>query len=440
MKNASFISILPLLVFVACFLGFGIYNNDFYAFPSPIAAMVGIAAAFIIFKGKIHDKTDIFLKGCGDGKILTMCIIYLLAGAFATVSKASGSVDAIVNLGLTYLSPQYFPAGVFLVACFLSFASGTSVGSIVTLAPIVIDLAEKSNSPLGLIGAALLAGSMFGDNLSIISDTTIAATQSLGCEMKDKFRENFKIAIPAAVLSLIILLVIGLNSETQASAFQPSGEINVLLIVPYLFVIVLAVVGVNVFVTLFAGTIFAGIMGIFLGNFDVMGFSKLAYEGFTSMTEIFYLSLLTGGLAALVEHYGGINFLLNKISKIISSKKTALLGIGGLVSAANLCVANNTISILISGKIAKEITDKYELSPKASASVLDIFSCYIQGLIPYGAQILILISLSKFKIHYSDLVLNAFYLHILLIFTIVYIVFFKKNSLKGNSALLATNN
>jgi Na+/H+ antiporter NhaC len=171
-----------------------------------------------------------------------------------------------------------------------------------------------------------------------------------------------------------------------------------------------------------------------------MGFSKLAYEGFTSMTEIFYLSLLTGGLAALVEHYGGINFLLNKISKIISSKKTALLGIGGLVSAANLCVANNTISILISGKIAKEITDKYELSPKASASVLDIFSCYIQGLIPYGAQILILISLSKFKIHYYDLVLNAFYLHILVIFTIVYIVFFKKNSLKGHSALQATNN
>ncbi len=424
MKNISFISIVPLLIFVLIFLGFGIYNNDFYALPSPIAAMFGIVAAFLIFKGSIAEKTDTFLKGCGDGKILTMCIIYLLAGAFATVSKASGSVDSIVNLGLNYISPNYFHVGIFVIAAFLSFASGTSVGSIVTLAPVVIELAEKSGSPIGIIGAALLSGSMFGDNLSFISDTTIAATQSLGCEMKDKFRTNAKLAFPSALLAVLIFYILG-NSGTPITNISVSGDYNVFLILPYLLVIALSVFGVNVFVSLFAGLIFAGIVGFSNGAFDFMGFAKKSYEGFTGMTEIFLLSLLTGGLAAMVDKAGGIQYILNKINTIISGKKTALLGIGSLVSAANLCVANNTIAILISGKVAKEVTETYDLKPNASASVLDIFSCYIQGLIPYGAQILILISLSNFKIQYSDLLLYSVYLHLLIIVTLVYIIFFK---------------
>lgn len=425
-RSLGFISIIPLLVFVFTFLGFGIYNNDFYALPSPVAALFGIVAAFIIFKGNIHQKADTFLKGCGDGKILTMCIIYLLAGAFATVSEAVGSVDSIVNLGMTYISPQYFPAGVFVMASFLSFASGTSVGSIVTLAPIVIELATKSGSPLSMIGAALLCGAMFGDNLSIISDTTIAATQSLEVQMKDKFRTNFKIAVPSAMIATVIFISIGLNTATTAS-LSAAGDFNLWLILPYLLVIGLALYGVNVFVTLFAGLLLAGILGFFTGAIDFMGFTKKTYEGFTGMSEIFFLSLLTGGLAALVERAGGIQFLLNKISKLISSKKTALLGIGGLVSAANLCTANNTIAILISGKVAKEINDKYSLDAKSSASVLDIFACYVQGLIPYGAQVLILISLSKFKINYLQLIANAYYLHILLIITIGFILFKKSN-------------
>lgn len=425
-RSLGFISIIPLLVFVFTFLGFGIYNNDFYALPSPVAALFGIVAAFIIFKGNIHQKADTFLKGCGDGKILTMCIIYLLAGAFATVSEAVGSVDSIVNLGMTYISPQYFPAGVFVMASFLSFASGTSVGSIVTLAPIVIELATKSGSPLSMIGAALLCGAMFGDNLAIISDTTIAATQSLEVQMKDKFRTNFKIAVPSAMIATVIFISIGLNTATTAS-LSAAGDFNLWLILPYLLVIGLALYGVNVFVTLFAGLLLAGILGFFTGAIDFMGFTKKTYEGFTGMSEIFFLSLLTGGLAALVERAGGIQFLLNKISKLISSKKTALLGIGGLVSAANLCTANNTIAILISGKVAKEINDKYSLDAKSSASVLDIFACYVQGLIPYGAQVLILISLSKFKINYLQLIANAYYLHILLIITIGFILFKKSN-------------
>lgn len=423
------LAIFPLLIFVFVFLGSGIYYNDFYALPSPVAALIGITAAFILLKGTINQKVDTFLKGCGDGKILTMCIIYLLAGAFATVTKATGSVDSIVNLGLYYISPAYFPVGVFIIASFLSFASGTSVGSIVTLGPIVIALAEKSESPLGLIAACLLSGAMFGDNLSLISDTTIAATQSLGCQMKDKFRFNSKIALPAAAVAIIILTVLGLRLDAP-NAVATSSDFNFILIIPYLLVVALSMAGLNVFVVLFAGLVFAGLLGFGYGCFDFIGFAKSTYEGFTSMTEIFLLSLLTGGLAALVEKAGGIEFLIKKISLIINSKTTALLGIAGLVSATNLCVANNTISIIISGKVAKEITEKYGLQPQKSASVLDIFSCYIQGLIPYGAQILLLISLSNFKIGYFELVENAFYLHILLVFTLLSIFLTKRSKLK----------
>ena len=425
--HGTFLSILPLLLFVGIFLGFGIYNQDFYALPSPIAALIGIVSAFVLLKGKVNEKIDTFLKGCGDGKILTMCIIYLLAGAFATVSKATGSVDTIVNLGLNYISAAYFPVGIFVIASFLSFASGTSVGSIVTLGPIVIDLAEKSGSPLGLIGAALLSGAMFGDNLSVISDTTIAATQSLGCEMKDKFRVNFKLAFPAAIIAIVILVAIGFSQETSAVPLEQK-DYNFILILPYLLVIALSIIGINVFVVLFSGLLFAGVLGMGYGTFGLMDFAKSSYEGFTSMTEIFLLSLLTGGLAALVEKAGGINFLLRNINEIISSKKTALLGIGGLVTVANFCVANNTIAILISGKVSKEITEKYGLKPQESASVLDIFACYVQGIIPYGAQILILISLSNFKMSYTDLILNSFYLHLLLVITLISIFFRSKNN------------
>lgn len=433
--NGSFTAIIPLLIFVFIFLGAGIYNDDFYALPSPIAALIGIVSAFILLKGKVNEKIDTFLKGCGDGKILTMCIIYLLAGAFATVLKATGSVDTIVNLGLNYISAEYFPVGIFVIASFLSFASGTSVGSIVTLGPIVIDLAEKSGSPLGLIGAALLSGAIFGDNLSVISDTTIAATQSMGCDMKDKFRANFKLALPAALLAILIFVLIGFNQE-PTSVILEQKDFNFMLILPYLLVIILSIIGINVFVVLFSGLLFAGVLGMGYGTFGLLDFAKNTYEGFTSMTEIFLLSLLTGGLAAVVEKAGGINFLLRNINKIISSKKTAILGIGGLVSVANFCVANNTIAILISGKVSKEITDKYELKPQESASVLDIFACYVQGIIPYGAQILILISLSNFKMSYTDLVLNSFYLHLLLVITLGSIIFKSTKKLPFNKSTI----
>ncbi len=424
LKNYKFLSIVPLLVFVFTFLGFGLYNQDFYALPSPLAALFGIVAAFILFKGTLSQKADTFLKGCGDGQILTMCIIYLLAGAFAAVSKAAGSVESIVNLGMTYISPQYFAAGVFVIASFLSFASGTSVGSIVTLGPIVIELAEKSDSPLGLIGAALLCGAIFGDNLSLISDTTIAATQSLGCEMKDKFRANFKLALPAALLALGLFIFAGSSQPVDAMQTEKLN-FDLWLILPYFVVIVLALRGLNVFVTLFLGILSAAVLGLWNSSFDFLTLGKTTYAGFTDMSEIFYLSLLTGGLAALVEKAGGIDYLLKAINRLIYNKRSASLGIGGLVSVTNLCVANNTIAILISGKVAKELNDKFDLEAKNSASILDIFACFIQGIIPYGAQVLILISLSGFKIQYLDLMMNSYYLHLLIAITIGFILFKK---------------
>lgn len=420
----SFLSIIPLIVFIAVFLGSGLINDDFYALPSPIAALLGIVTAFLIFKAPFKQKIETFLKGIGDDKILTMCIIYLLAGAFATVTKASGSVDTIVNIGIAYVSPQYFAGGVFVMASFLSFASGTSVGSIVTLAPIVIELAEKSGAPLGFVGAALLCGAMFGDNLSVISDTTIAATQSLGCHMKDKLKANLKLALPAALVAFTAFILSGTGIAPAQNLQEPQVS-HWLLIMPYVLVICFSLIGINVFITLFSGLVFAGALGLFYGKFEWMEFAELTYKGFTEMTEIFLLSLLTGGLAALVEKAGGITFLLRTTERFIKGPKSALAGIGALVGITNLAVANNTIAILISGKIAKEINDKYHLPSKVSASQLDIFACYVQGLIPYGAQILILISLSNFKIGYLELLTNAYYLHFLIIITLISTLTFK---------------
>ncbi|QWX85189.1 Na+/H+ antiporter NhaC family protein [Cellulophaga sp. HaHaR_3_176] len=416
----KFSALIPLFVFVFTFLGVGIYQNDFYALPAPIAVIVGIIVAFIMFKQTIKSKINTLLKGCGDDKILTMCLIYLLAGAFAAITNETGSVDAIVNLGLDYIAIQYIYVGIFIIAGFLSVSTGTSVGAIVALAPIVVGFADKSSADLAILCGALLGGSMFGDNLSVISDTTIAATQSLGCKMSDKFKQNIKIAIPAALFTIAILIFQGLglkSSETEVVIYTYS----VIKIIPYLLVIILSIVGVNVFATLLLGTIFAGLLGIIYGDFTLIEATKISYLGFTNMTEIFLLSLLTGGLAALVEKNGGIDFILVKIKKLIKNQKTAQLGIASLVGTINMAIANNTVSIIIAGPIAKTINDEYELDNKKTASILDIFACIIQGLLPYGAQVLMILSFSKGKIDYFDLVSNTWYLLLLFIYTIVFI-------------------
>jgi len=419
-KNSSFTALIPLFVFVFTFLGVGIYQNDFYALPSPIAVLAGIIVAFLLFKQSVNSKIKTLLKGCGDDKILTMCLIYLLAGAFAAITEATGSVDAIVNLGLDYIAIEYIYIGVFLIASFLSVSTGTSVGAIVALAPIVVGFADKGGVSLAVLCGALLGGAMFGDNLSLISDTTIASTQSLECKMSDKFKQNIKIALPAALLTIGVLIFQGMdinNTPTETVTYSYS----IIKIMPYLLVILLSVIGINVFVVLLLGILSAGLLGVLYGDFTLLESTKIAYGGFANMTEIFLLSLLSGGLAALVAFNGGIDYILNKIKALIKNKTSAQFGIAALVGGVNTAIANNTVSIIIVGAIAKTINDEYQLDNKKTASILDIFACISQGLLPYGAQVLMILSFTKGKIDYLDLMANTSYLFLLLLWTIFFI-------------------
>ena len=426
----SGVALLPFLVFVIIFLGSGIILDDFYAFPASVAALCGVISAFLLPKASFQEKLKFFMKGCGEESIITMCIIYLLAGAFSAVSKATGSIDAVVFFGSQYFSAQYIPLGVFLMASFLSVSAGTSVGTIVALTPIVMGFAENTQTDINVVAASLLCGAMFGDNLSFISDTTIAATQSLGCQMKDKFRTNIMIAFPAAVIAAVIFIFLGGNSSSVVLESQASGSPSIWLIVPYLLVIVLSVLGVNVFLVLIVGVLISGIIGISTGSLSWLDFANKIYEGFLGMNEIFLLALLTGGLAGIVENMGGITFLLNKVKQMIRGQKSAYFGMGFLVSLIDAAIANNTIAIVLSGKVAKNITEKYNLSPKFSASVLDIFSCIVQGILPYGAQVLILIKLSENKVNYLEMLKNAWYLYFLFIFVGLFIIFNKEKQAK----------
>ena len=403
----SFVGLIPFLIFVAIYLGTGVVlqmkgvGMAFYQLPAPVAVFVGIIAAFILFKGTIMEKFDTFLEGCGHQDIITMCIIYLLAGAFAGVSKAMGGVDATVNMGLTYIPAHYIAAGLFIIASFISTATGTSVGAIVSITPIAVGLAEKSGVPLPLILAAVMGGAMFGDNLSVISDTTIAATKTQGVEMRDKFRLNLYIAAPAAIITVILLLVFGKPDHV------PHIEVlayNFLKVLPYLVVLILAITGINVFVVLTSGIFLSGIIGLAHGDFTLLSLTNEIYNGFLGMNEIFLLSLLTGGLATMSTKAGGIQWLIEQIQKIIVGKKSAKIGVGLLVAVTDMAVANNTVAIIINGSIAKKICQKYNVDLRESAAILDIFSCIFQGLIPYGAQMLILLGFTAGKVSPLDII------------------------------------
>lgn len=419
-KKTSIVSIIPLLIFVAIFLGSGIYFDNFYSLPAPIIALFAVVVALLIYRAPLNQKIALFFRGAGNSNVLQMCVIALLAGAFASVAKASGSIDSIVNMGMYYISPEYFPVGIFVIASFLSFATGTSVGTIMTLSPIVFNLAFESHSNTALIGAALLCGAMFGDNLSLISDTTIAATQSLGCKMSDKMKTNSQIALPVALLSAVILFFIGNPGATTFTHSEAYHTFNPLLILPYVAVVVISLFGVNVFVSLFLGVVFSGVMGLVYGKFSFLDLTQHTYKGFMDMADIFFLYFIIGGLAFLVERFGGIQFLMNLVAKRIKSGASALLGMGFLVTVADVCVANNTVAILIVSKISKRIAEQFQIPLRNAASVLDIFSCYAQGLIPYGAQVIALYQFAH-TMDYLSLVGYSIYLHLLLIATLLYI-------------------
>ena len=423
-KKANGIALLPLIVFVAIFLWSGIQYGSFYEFPAPIAVLIGIVMAFLIFhRNGINENVSGFIKGCGNPSILMMCLIALFSGAFSLVTKNIGATDTFVEITKNYLSLQYLYAGVFVIASFLSFASGTSVGAVVSLAPIAPGFVSLPNVNVELIAGSLLGGAMFGDNLSFISDTTIAATQSQGCEMKDKFRMNGKIALPASVLTVLVLIIIGVSIHPSGhSLSEGSSPIQWINLLPYITVIVLAIAGLNVYVTFLIGTLISGILGFWYGTFDLLGYCKTIFDGFASMNDIFLVFLFTGGLAYLIEREGGISFLTQKIGKFINTKGRALAGISALVALIDAAVANNTVAIVISAPVAKKISEEYKISPIQAASILDISSCIVQGIIPYGAQVLLLIKLLGTDVNYSSMIAQSFYIWLLLLCMIVFFV------------------
>lgn len=424
-KKTTIIALVPLLIFVMLFLGSGIFTGSFYTLPAPIAVLGGIVTAFLLFKNTINENVKNFISGCGNSDILTMCIIVLLAGAFAQLTKEIGATQTISLLAKNYLPSQFLYVGVFVLASFLSFSSGTSVGTITTLLPIVSGFIEIEELSHPLILASLLGGAMFGDNLSFISDTTVASTQSQGCSMKDKFRVNVKIALPASVLTIIILTIIGFYLHSSSQFFSPSEVTSVqwLQILPYFVVIVLASTGLNVFVTLFCGILLAGIIGFFQ-NMSVLDFSGHIYLGFQSMNEIFLVFLLMGGLTYMVEKQGGIQFLLNKMAHFMTSPLKAKTGIALLVGIVDAAIANNTIAIVVSAPVAKKVSHQFGIKPSYVASILDISSCVVQGIVPYGAQVLLLLANDSIatSVGYFDLISHSYYIWLLLVISVVFFV------------------
>ncbi|MEE0451165.1 Na+/H+ antiporter NhaC family protein [Peptacetobacter sp.] len=415
-------ALIPFAVFIFLYLGVGIILETsgtemaFYQLPAPVAIIVGVVVAFIIFKGSIEEKFSQFAKGCGNENILIMCFIYLFAGAFATVAKSMGGVDSTVNLGLSFIPAQYITAGLFVIAAFISVATGTSMGTISTVAPIAIATAEKAGLNMTLIVAAIIGGAMFGDNLSVISDTTIAATRTQNCELKDKFKVNFYIALPAAVLTFVLLIIFG-KPETIVPIQKL--DYNIVKVIPYILVLGLAVSGFNVFLTLGVGTVVAGIVGMAYGDLTPLTFAQNIYAGFTGMNEIFLLSMFTGGLAHMVTQHGGLQWILEKIQSVVKSEKSAQIGISAIAAAADMAVANNTVAIIITGPIAKELSRKYKVDPRKSASLLDIWTCIFQGFIPYGAQILLAGSLTAGAVSPLALFPFLWYQQLLAVFTLI---------------------
>lgn len=385
-KKGNALALLPIGIFLILFLGTGIATQDFYRMPVLVAFLIAATVALLLNpKEKMQTKLEIFCKGAGESNIILMCMIFLLAGAFSNVAKSMGAVESTVQLSLSILPTHLLVAGLFIIACFISISMGTSVGTITALTPIGLGIAQETGMPIALVIGAIIGGGMFGDNLSMISDTTIAAVRTQGCELKDKFKTNFLIVLPAAIITIIILTV--LTSKYQGS-MKGVYTYSFIQVVPYIAVLVGALIGVNVFVLLAGGTVFAGLIGMFNGSFDFFGFMQAAGDGMMGMEDLAMLSIVIGGTLALIKHNGGIDFLLNSIKKCIRSKKGAEFGIAALVSVVDLCTANNTIAIVMAGPLAKDIAEEYDIDPRRTASLLDIFSSCWQGMIPYGAQIL----------------------------------------------------
>ncbi len=395
------VALLPIGVFLVIFLGSGVITGDFYSMPAIVAFLIALCVAFLQNRQvSFSEKISIIAKGVGNDNIITMSLIFLCAGGFSGAVTAAGGVESTVNLGLSILPSQVAVVGLFVIGCFISVSMGTSMGTIAALAPIAVGISEKTGFALPICIGAVVCGAMFGDNLSMISDTTIAAVKTQGCEMKDKFKENFLIVLPAAAITIIIFFFITMNGK-----FTLTGDLsyNILKVVPYILVLVGALIGINVFVVLIGGTIISIIVGVGTGTialnqiFLAIGGGEINGQtigGVTGMYDITVISIIVACIVSLVKEYGGIQFVLNLIRKRIKGEKGAELGIAGLSLLVDACTANNTVAIVMAGPIAKEISDEFDISPKRSASLLDIFTSVGQGLIPYGAQLLSAASLT----------------------------------------------
>ena len=386
------IALSPLVVFILLYLVTSIIAGDFYKVPITVAFMTASAYAVVVCGGlPLGKRIDIFSRGAGTGQMMLMIWIFILAGAFAHSAKIMGAIDATVNLSLTLLPGNMLLAGLFLAACFISLSVGTSVGTIVALTPIAAGIASQTGSSIAMLTAVVVGGSFFGDNLSFISDTTIMATSTQGCKLSDKFHVNSFIVIPAALIILVVYVIMG---AVIASPGQV-GEVSFVKVIPYLIVLVTAIFGMNVMAVLTLGIMLTGLIGISNGVFDVFGWMKAMGDGILGMSELIIITMMAGGLLEIVKQQGGIDFIIKRLTRHVNTKRGAELSIAALVSLVNLCTANNTVAILTVGGIAKHIGDRYGVDNRKAASILDTFSCMTQGLIPYGAQILMAAGLAQ---------------------------------------------
>lgn len=385
--KGSFWALLPLIVFVLLFIGSGVISGDFSNMPINIAVIVGSAVALAMnSKLKLTEKLDIFTKGAGHPNIMLMVVIFIMAGVFSATAKGMGAVDSTVNMGLSLIPNHLLMSGLFIVGCFISISMGTSMGTVAALAPIGIGIAEATGIPIALAMGTVIGGAMFGDNLSMISDTTIAAVRTQNTKMKDKFKVNFFIVLPGAIVTAILLWLL-----TQGIAIDTvdSYDYNFVQIIPYIAVLISAILGVNVLLVLLGGTILSGIIGFINGSYTFTSLVQTMSEGVVGMQDIALVSIFIGGMIGIIQYNGGIQWLLQAVTNRIHSKKGAEFGIAGLVSVADISTANNTISIIMTGPLVKNIADTYEIDPRKSASLLDIFSSCWQGFIPYSGQMLV---------------------------------------------------
>lgn len=416
------LALLPIIVFLILFIGVGVVQKDFYSMPAVIGFLIALAVAFLQTRGiSFNEKISIIAKGVGDDNIITMCLIFLVAGAFSGSVSAAGGVNSTVNLGLSLLPPGIAVIGLFIIGCFISISMGTSMGTIAALAPIAMGISEKTDFPIAICIAAVVSGAMFGDNLSMISDTTIAAVRTQGCDMRDKFRKNFLIVLPAAIATIVILFFM-----TNGAHFTVSKDLdyNIFQVIPYILVLVTALIGLNVFIVLIGGIAFSVIAGLATGAMNVSQIFTSMGEGATGMYDITVISILVACISALVKYNGGFAFILENIHKHIHSYKGAEFGVAALVGLIDCATANNTVAIVIAGPIAKEISDDYGIEPARTASLLDMFASVFQGIIPYGAQLLSAASLTGLSSF--DIMPYLFYPYLMAVCGIVSIIISKK--------------